>query len=269
MTRTLAVVVALSALPGCFWFTTKHEGKKLRKDVDEVERRVTAQENAIGNKITKLEQVLEEATKLLQRNSADLGADVKSLSEDNAKLTGLVMEAKRMVGELRGEMQEMKEQYEARIADLEARLVKVEEKVNAPPPKSASEVYADAKRALDTNQYQTARVGFSTFVRKWPQDNMADDAMFYWGEAHRKDGNFQKAMAVYQKVFQDYADSSWADDALYWAGQSAEELKWCTDARAYYGVLQKKYPKSSLRKKAAARDKYLKKNRSKKAVCQT
>ena len=53
------------------------------------------------------------------------------------------------------------------------------------------------------------------------------------------------------------------------AGEVAESLKWCTDARAYFGLLRQKYPKSSLARKAKAKDRTLKKNARNKKKCQS
>jgi len=267
--KRAAAVVALALLPACFWVTTKHEGEVLRKDVSDLDRRLQVKETSLSTKIGKLEEVLEKATKLLQRNSADLGADVKALSEDNAKLTGMVKDAERAASGLRNDIAELKEMYEARLSSMEARLAALEEKTNQPPPKSADEIFSLGKAALAAGNFKEARIQFGNFVRQWPGNERAPDAMYYWGEGHLRDGNYEQAIGVFQKVFDEYKNSSWADDALYQAGQSAEKLKWCTDARAYYSVMQQKYPKSSLKKKAADRIKYLKKNAKNKKTCQS
>lgn len=263
--RAVAIAALLAFAPGCFAFTTKSEGNKLKKQVTDIDDRLKANEGSLQAKLAELEEVLGKATKLLQRNSANLGADVKALSEDNAKLTGMVADAKRMVGDLRGELAG----FEERMNELDSRLKSLEDKANQPPPKSAADTYSDAKGALNAGKYTDARVGFSTFVRKWPGHELADDAMYYWGEAHYKDGNYEKAIAVFQKTFEEYQDSEWADDAMFKAGEAAEKLKWCTDALAYYSVLQQRHPKSPLKKKAAARVKSLKRDRKNKKKCQS
>ena len=73
----------------------------------------------------------------------------------------------------------------------------------------------------------------------------------------------------FEEAFEEYQDSQWSDDAMYRAGEASEKLKWCTDALAYYSVLQQRHPKSSLKKKAATRVKALKKSRKNKKKCQS
>ena len=268
MKRALAIAT-LALLPGCFWVTTKHEGETLRKNVKALDKRLEVKESSLESKIAELEEVLAKATKLLQRNSADLGADVKALSEDNAQLTGLVKDAERAASALRNDIAELREQYDARLNSLEARLVAVEEKANQPPPKTADEIFADGKAALKAGNYKEARIQFANFVRQWPGHDKAGEAMYHWGEGYFLAKEYEKAIAAYQKVFDEYQSSDWADDALYRAGEAAEKLKWCTDARAYYSVMQQKYPKSSLAKKAADRVKALKKNAKNSKTCQS
>jgi len=267
--RRTAAIALLVLLSGCFWVTTKHEGKTLRTDIDALDERLEVKESSLQTKIAELEDILAKATKLLRRNSADLGADVKALSEDNAKLTGLVKGAERAASGLRSDIALLREQYDARINGFEARLAMLEQKANRPPPKTADELFRDGKAALAAANYKEARAQFAAFVRKWPGHDKADDAMYYWADGYFLAKEYEKAVAVYQKVFEEYKSSDWADDALYKAGQAGEKLKWCTDARAYYSLLQQRYPKSSLKKKAAARIKQLKKSAKNRKKCQS
>jgi TolA-binding protein len=68
-------------------------------------------------------------------------------------------------------------------------------------------------------------------------------------------------------VWEKFADSALADDALIRAAEAAETLKNCTEARAYLTALKQKFPKSTLLKKAEAKDKELKGAAKNKAKC--
>jgi TolA-binding protein len=267
--NALALAALVVGTSGCFFFTSKHKGDTLRKDVDDLDTRLAASETTLQTKVAELEEVIGKATKLLQRNSADIGADVQTIQERLASMNGIVEEARRVVGELRTEIGQAQAQWETQLATFDSRLSALEDKASQPPPKSAADTFAEAKAALDRGDHKAARVGFSAFVSKWPGHEHADDAMYYWGEAHFKDGNFDKAIAVYQKVFTEYKTSPLADDAAYQAAQSAEKLKWCTDASAYYAFLVQNFGTSDLVQKSEARLKFLKKNRTNKKVCQS
>jgi tol-pal system protein YbgF len=264
---TVAAALATTST-GCFWFTTKHEGTELRRDVNQLDDRVAKTEDTLAAKVTRLEEVLKQATQLLTRNSADLGAEVQSLREENASLTGLVMEAKRTVGEMRSELTTMREMYEQRIAELEAKVAEGGTGGGA-SNLGPDETFAEAKRQFDAGKYGDARNGFRRLITQHPAHASADDAQYYWGESYYREKDYEKAIAAFQQVFDRFAKSPLADDALFKAGESAEKLKWCTDARAYFGVLRQKYPKSEWGKKAADRDAQIKKNAKNKAKCQS
>jgi TolA-binding protein len=262
--RTIAVLLLLPGTTGCFWVTTKHEGTQMRRDIDTLQSRV---DGALSSRVEKLQQVLDEATKLLQRNSADLGAEVNDLTQENAKLNGLVMEAKRQSDSMQNDLAAIKTSYEQRIAELERRLITLEEKQTRVPSKSAADLFQEGKAALDDGKLAEARELLKTLVAKYPADERADDAQFYRAEAHYRDKQYETAIGEFQKVFDRYAESPLADDALYRAGEAAEQLKWCTDARAYFGVLKQKYPKSSFLRHAARKEAQLKKLSGDKGKC--
>jgi tol-pal system protein YbgF len=248
----LAAALALST-SGCFWFTTKKEGRQLRQDVDKMEA-----------SLPRLQRVLDEATKLLTRNSADLGASVDSLGEEQKKLTGLVMEASRYAEEVRDETK----RQEQRISELEKRIAELESKAEQ-SNKSAPQLWEEGMAAFQAKQYEQARTSFRSLLVKYPGHERADDAQLQRGESYFRERKFQESLGEFQRVFEKYPDSQVADDAAFRAGEAAEELKWCTDARAYFGLLMKKYPRSELAKKAKARDAAIKKNSDNKKKCQS
>jgi TolA-binding protein len=248
----IAAVIALGA-SGCFWVTTKGEGRELRRDVNKIEA-----------SLPKLQQVLDQATKLLTRNSADLGNEVTSMGDEQKKLNGLVMEASRYAEEVRDESK----RQEQRIADLEKRIAELEGKAEV-SNKTAPQLWEEGMSALQGKNYEQARSSFRSLLTKYPTHDKADDAQMQRGESYYRERKYQESLGEYQRVFEKYQDSSLADDAAFRAGEAAEELRWCTDARAYFGLLVKKWPRSDLARKAKARDAALKKNAGNKKKCQS
>jgi TolA-binding protein len=263
MKRTVTWILALALSPvlgGCIWFTTKHEGETLRKDVDKVDAKLAQQEKALP----KLQQVLDEATKLLARNSADLGNQVSSLSDDMKTLNGLVQEAKRLVDEVRDASNRQDQRLQAleqRIAELETKTVVTQ--------KTAAQLWDEGSAAMKAARFEEARTAFRNLLVKYPGDEKADDAQFQRGEAYFKEKKYQDSLGEYQRVFEKYGDSTLADDAAYKAGEAAEALRWCTDARAYFGLLVQRWPKSDYVTKAKTRDKALKAASGDKKKCQS
>lgn len=264
--RTLLITLVAMQSGACFWVTTKHEGKMLREDVDRIDEVVSKQEDSLGSSVKKLKSTLDEASTLLARNSADLGAQFDELENENARLTGLVMEAKRYANQVYTDMQA----FEKRIETLESRLAAVEGKAFEPPKvQTGNELYDEGMEAFRANDYNKARELFRKLVIKYPGHEKADDAQFHRGQAYFVQKDYKSALEEFQAVFDKFPQSSLADDAIFRAGEAAENLKWCTDARAYFGLLRQKYPKSDMAAKAKKKGDELKKNAKKKSVCQS
>jgi TolA-binding protein len=256
-------ILLILALPlaagGCFWVTTKAEGKSMRRKIDQVDEQVMKQEQALP----RLQQVLDEATKLLARNSADLGNQVTGMETEMKNLNGLVQEAKRLTDEVR----DTSARQEQRISALEQRLAELENK-SVQTQKTASQLWDEGQGHLKGGRYEEARTVLRQLLVKYPGDERADDAQMTRGETYFKEKKYQESLGEFQRVFEKYPDSPLADDSAFRAGEAAEQLKWCTDARAYFGLLIQRWPKSNLVKKAKDRDAGLKKAAKDKKKCQ-
>src|ERR1039457_1639594 len=97
--RAVCALLGL-ALAGC---VTTGQGEKMSADIGQLRQRLDVMEvrdRDINEKVGQLRTVLNEATALLGRNSADLGARVAKSETDIAAMTGKIEEAKYLVGEL-------------------------------------------------------------------------------------------------------------------------------------------------------------------------
>ncbi len=262
--RLLVLAAALPGAAGCFWTTTKSEGQALRRDVDSLDKRIAGKEADLSGKIAELKAVLDDATKLLKRNSADLGADVDGLRDDIRKATGLV-------AAMQGDVNELKAagaRRDERLTALEGRLAAIEAQAAtaAAAPTSPDDMWTLGESAFKAGRLDEAKDLWKRLAQSYPGHARADDALYFRGEIFARQTDHENAIREYQKVFDKYADSPLADDALFRAGDAAFALKQCTEARAYYGVLKQKYPKSELKKLADDKDKTIKaaaKNRAK------
>jgi tol-pal system protein YbgF len=101
---------------------------------------------------------------------------------------------------------------------------------------------------LSLQQYRrgslgTARLGFREFLRLYPADERAPDALFYVGETFGGE-NADSAAAVYEQVVKTYPNSTRAPSALYKLGLLAEARGARTTARTYYQRVVAGYPRS-------------------------
>ena len=261
---TLAFLLA--PLGGCFWATTKSEGQALRKDVDSLQTRVSTKEQALDEQITQLKKVLEDATKLLKRNSADLGLEVEQLRTELRSATGLANNVSSQVTDLRASFDAYKKQHDARIDQLEQRIAQLESQ-KPQPSASPDELWRLGSAAFEAGKYTDAIETFRRLTTSFPTHDRADDALYFRGQAYTNQKDWEKAIGIYQQLLDKYPDGSFTDDGLYFAALAARELKQCTEGRTYLGIIKSKYPKSNVSKQAADLDATLKKDAKNKAKC--
>lgn len=265
----LASLSLCAALGGCFWVTTKSEGEGLRKDVNALQARVDTKEKDLSGEVDQLKQTLDEAAKVLKRNSADIGADVQSLQDDMRNVRGLVTASKTYTDEIKANVDKLN----AQLAALDARVAALEKIAGGGGGgggtlgANADDLWATGKAAFEAQRWDEARDNFKKLVVGFPDHPRASQAQYFRAEAYFQQKQYDSAIGEYQKVVDKYATSDLADDALFREGESAEALKNCTEARAYFGLLGQKFPKSNLVKKAEEKDKQLKKDAKNKAKC--
>lgn len=256
---------ALSA-SGCFWVTTKSEGDTLRKDVRRLDERVDTKEKQFDDKVAELQKVLDDATRLLKRNSADLGADVDQLRNDVRIANGLVAAINNQLAELRTQLETQKKDSDARLAALEARLGTVESGKPAANA-SAEEIWRLGSSAFEAGKFNDALEIFRRLLQTYPSHDRADDAQYFRGQAYTNLKDWDAAIREYQRLFDKFPQSSLADDGLYFAALAAEAQKNCAEARTYLGLVKQKYPDSNVSKISQDADKRIKAALKNKAKC--
>lgn len=88
--------------------------------------------------------------------------------------------------------------------------------------------YLHSHSLLNEKKYSDAAAGFRSFVEKYPEDELADDAQFflaytfaYHANEHR---DYEKALAEFKKLLEKYPKSYWIKDAKNWMSKIEELL---------------------------------------------
>lgn len=278
---SLALVsAALSAtlVAGCFW-TTKGEGEQLRSASTEQARRLSELENgarseretlhaAIGNaqiKVHELEDVLERATAVVTRNSADTGALVQQLQTQLATLEG-------QIAELRNTNEQLTRQLSTQRAEMDERITQVARKAGIDMPLPANEIptdktehFAAAYRAYQGSDYSRARALFREYLARYAGDAEADNAQYWIGTSYLQEGKPATALGELRKVIADYATGDAVDEALFDMGDAFYRLHACTDARTTLEALVRTQTRSPLLTRA--RDKLREIQRAPRGYC--
>ena len=262
----LALVLSASLLSGCFWATTKSEGETLRKDVNKLQEQMSSKQKELDDQIAQLQKVLDESSKLLKRNSADLGADVDALRSEVRTANGLSQAMSTTANELKVAFEAYRKGNDARLDQIEARLSQIE---SGKPTANSSpdDLWKLGSQAFEAARYNDAIDIFKRLAAGFPAHERADDALYFRGQSHTNLKDWEKAIGVYQILLDKHPDSPLTDDGLYFAALAAQNLKQCTEARTYLGILKSKYARSNVAKQAAELDTAIKKVQKDKSKC--
>jgi TolA-binding protein len=238
MKRTALAVLCLPLLGGCW--TSRADGEALRRDVDALKRQTSSDIRKAEEERVKLQRVLEQATGLLTRNSADVGVQVERLQAKVDKLSGELDERQRKVTELAQKLAD----YQAKIdVKLEGLSRDSAQNKDPPVPADKDELYRQASAKLTAGDHQEARRLLRHFITRFPTDARMDRAQLMLGDSYYAEQKFAPAIVEYKKIIEQYQQSVVVPDALAKIGMSFYQLKFCADAQLFFSQLLKKHKK--------------------------
>lgn len=237
--QSLTIVLVLSAGPSCvsMWEgdRMRADSKKLRDRVGELEKRDVENEQ----KLAQLRKLLDDATALLARNSADVGARVQSQEAQLAQVTGQIEEAKHLLESL----QKRASEEQARLQAVEQSTAKIASKVAPSMAEDKDQLWKQATDLLAQGNREEGRRFLRGYVQRFPQDPRAPQAVLQIGLAFAAEGRHTQAAAEYQKILETYGKSPEVPEGMWLLGQAFLDLKFCSDAKAVLLDLAKRYAK--------------------------
>ena len=234
----------LCAPSGC---VTSTEGQKMQSSIDALRVRldeIDKRDREYKEQVIRLRKVLDEATALLTRNSADVGAKAAKAEQDIQAIQGRIEELAHNVDLENRQAVEARTQFEGRFAALEQTQSKIVDRVAPEMPSDKDQLWAQAGQRLSSGQRDDGRRFYRVFIQRFPQDPRASQAHLAIGMSFVQESKFPNAAAEFQKVLQDYPASPEVPEAMWQLSLSFVQLKFCGDARALLGDLVKRFPKS-------------------------
>lgn len=236
-------------------------GCALRGDV----RKVELQVEALRSELTRSDSARRAERDSLVRLLAALQAGLVAQQTALTQIRGDIRTDLQTVQQQLGTLQELTGQSQQRLSELRGRLgtpapvnpnpVAPLDTTGAAAPSTGSNPTpgvgapgADQMYDLSLQQYRrgsfaTARLGFREFLRLYPDDDRAADALYYVGESFAPE-NADSASAVYQQVVTSYGNSPRAPSSLYKLGLLAEQRGNKPAARTFYARVVAGYPRS-------------------------
>ena len=250
-------------LAGC---VTTGEGDKMRADINRLRERLDAMEvrdKDITEKVVQLRKVLDEATALLERNSADLGARVAKNESDIAAMTGKIEEAKYALGEL----QKQVGAASSKVAAVEQTQQRIVDRVAPTMPEDKESLWKEAQRRLAEGQREDGRRFLRSFIQRFPDDARAPQAQLQVGLSFVQEIKHSNGAAEFSNLIQRFPRSPEVPEAMWQLAEAFVVLKFCSDAKAMYQDLAKRYPKSPRAAQVKARLRDLQKIARDKNLC--
>ncbi len=232
----VALTLLAGALAGC---VTTGEGEKMSADIAALRQRLDAIEG-LNEKVAQLSQVLDRATDLLGRNSADLGARVAKNESDIAALTGAIEEAKHLVAEV----QKQTTADAQTVAQLQQNQQRIVDRVAPTMPEDKEALWKEAQKRLADGQREDARRFLRSFIQRFPDDPRSPQGLLQVGISFVQELKYSNAVAEFSNLIQRFPRSPEVPEAMWQLAESFVVLKFCTDAKAMYQDLARRYPRS-------------------------
>ena len=233
MRRPPALFIATLTLATAGCWTSKDQGESLRRDVDQLKQRLHRDIKQSKEEREKLQKVMEQATALLTRNSADVGAQVERMQARADKLDGQV------------------EEQEKKLNDINQQLAKIDVKLDSlssgaqpkqpPIPTDPNALFQLSQQKLAAGEHEEARRLLRHFRSNFPTDARADTAQLMLGESYFAENKFANAIVEYRKIVEQMKKSKVYPDALYKIGMAFYQLKFCADAQIFLNQLVKRH----------------------------
>src|SRR5213078_3388587 len=170
----------------------------------------------------------------------DVKTDLLAVQQQLVSVQELTGQSQRRLTELRGRLEEQARQP---VPVLDTSRGGPAGPSGNPAGPGPDQMYDRAYQQYRASRYGTARLGFREFLRLFPTNDRAPDALYFIGESFAGE-NTDSAAAVYQQVVKTYPTSPRAPSALYKLGFLAEQRGDKAAARTYYARVIAVYARS-------------------------
>jgi len=272
MKKNLLIAVSIVLLTGC---VTDEEFSALRSRVNTIESsyaQINQEMNSVLQAMENFEKEVEDREKNLRSGYANLIAEKTSLKNKLWELNG---EIEKIYFNLDSYSSKL-DLIEKKFAVLEERTISVEdyldfdkkgspetmeqkeesqktaEQQTKPEPDSFSlekageeEVYEQAKKEFDLENFDKSMKFFIFHVKNFPKSSMADNSLFWIGEIYYKNGDYKRAIIEYQNVIEKYPSGNKVPAAYLKQGLAFYNIDRKDNAKIIFETLISKFPLSN------------------------
>jgi tol-pal system protein YbgF len=252
--RRAGLVLLAAGLGGC---ALRSDVTKLRLQLDAQQRAAARSDSVTQTNLAAIARLVQGALDSLAAQQASLTSMRGDLRVDLYNVQQQLVTVQQLTGQSQQRLTELRGQLDQRFEQLA-------QQTSAAPPAAGSDSTAptapaagghdaapgpDQLMELGLQQLRrgspaTARSAFAEFLRVYPTQPRAGDAVFFTGEAWAAEHQADSAAAAYRAVVQRYPKSGHVASALYKLGMIALNAGRRDDARAEFDSLVAAFPQS-------------------------
>jgi tol-pal system protein YbgF len=226
----LIFFLVLVIFSGC---ASRREIVRLKNQADYLEENSRRQEE----RTAEMDSLLKEQIDLTNRLRADLATILGGMDQRMEVVESKLEDLGQRFPELSRKM-EMVKQRLSEGADSTNASDTSAIKVNVDQQKLYDGAYLD----LTKGSYDLAITGFTSYLKYFPETELAGNAQYWLGECYYAKKNFTRSAIEFHKVLENYSTGAKVPSALYKLSLSLIELKSNNQAEKYLSELMDKYP---------------------------
>ena len=230
-----AVVISSQAC-----FASKSDFEALRTDVSASERRALvtdsiqrlqiAQLSSINHSIVAIIDSLRVVNSRLESSSSATRSEITGLKQDIARLEDLSGQSEERLKEIRATLEE------------KAPAIASDSVSTGPGPAQLLQL---GKDQMIKRSYSSGRSALNDLLTKFPDSDLAPDAIFEIAQSYRAENNLNAADSAYADLAARYPDSPHIPSALYKRGLILKSLGKQAEARRLFQEVRRRFPRSA------------------------
>ena len=185
----------------------------------------------------------------MRKGSADLQASQDTIRVDMQEMSGKADDVKILVQKSIEEGKFQKEETERRLAVMEDRLAKLENKIGdqqasatTPNDSTPEGIYERGLAAFKAGEMQKARDLLILVVEQKPTHALIPNCHYWIGETYYSEKNYEQAILAFQEVIKNYPKNDKTPAALLKQGMSFKNIGDKKSARYVLNKLKDDYP---------------------------
>lgn len=207
MRRFLAVASLLVSW-GC---VSSGDIELLHREITDVGKRVDDLARASSGKedMAALSRTVSQQTSSLLKSNADIQQEIRAVREQMETLQAALEATNQRLGQLSQELAAAREKLQAVGLTVPAPATGV-----SAAPSEPAQLYNAAYEDYLRGNYDLAIQGFSEYLRRFPETELADNALYWMGECHYSKKEYDKAIESFTQLLNTYKTSDKAAAAL-------------------------------------------------------